>query len=255
MTNPQATWLRHAGSRALDLLFPPNCVACGEDFATTADTLTDRTGICLSCRERLPPIRWPVCQRCAARVPDIPGCTADCAHCREDKLWFDRALALGEYEGFLQELLLRMKRDRSERLARALGELLFDQLGDAVQELKPDLIAPHPMHVLRRLTRGTNPPAVVAEVLGRRTGVPTAPWLLRRRRNTPLQLGLSRPGRFRNVRGEVTVRASYSLEAAHVLLVDDILTTGASCSEAARVLKRSGAAQVSVIVIGRTTIG
>jgi len=164
-------------------------------------------------------------------------------------------LALGEYEGLLRELLLRMKRDRSERLACAFGEMLSERLGDVVTELKPDVIASHPMHAWRRLALGTNPPAAVAAVLSRRIGVPVAAKLLRRRRNTPLQLGLSRPGRFRNVRGEVRVRAGYPLEAAHVLLVDDILTTGASCSEAARVLKHGGAAQVSVLVVGRTALG
>jgi predicted amidophosphoribosyltransferase len=76
--------------------------------------------------------------------------------------------------------------------------------------------------------------------------------MLQVRRNIPPQIGLSRPGRFRNVAGEMALRPGYSLQAAHVLVVDDILTTGATASEAARVLKRAGAARVSVFVLART---
>ena len=177
---------------------------------------------------------------------------SECAHCREQKLWFDRAIALGDYDGLLRDQALAMKTDRSERLARALGQLIAARLSDEIDETPPDAIVPAPMHAWRRLARGTNPPAALAATLGRELGLPVFSGLLYRRRNTQPQLGLSQPARFRNVRGEMQVRKSYLFDAPHVLLVDDILTTGATCSEAARMLKRAGAARVTVLVAART---
>ncbi len=195
---------------------------------------------------------WPTCQRCAARVPKIPRSVPDCAHCRQEKLWFDRALALGEYEGLLRDQVLAMKTDRSERLANALGQWMASRLGDEIEATQPNAIVSVPMHPWRRLARGTNPPATLAVALGRKLGLPVFSSLLTRRRNAQPQVGLSRPARFRNIRGEMQVRKNCDLEAPHLLLVDDTLTTGATCSEAARMLKQAGAEQITVVVVART---
>ena len=82
--------------------------------------------------------------------------------------------------------------------------------------------------------------------------MPSAPAMLWLPRNVPRQMGLSREGRLRNLAGLMRLRPGYHLTAAHVLLVDDILTTGATCSEASRALKRAGAAEVTVVVLART---
>jgi ComF family protein len=175
-----------------------------------------------------------------------------CSHCRGDKLRFSRTIALGNYEGLLRQLVMRMKTDRNELIARTLVELAWQELGPALAELRPNVVTAVPMHPWRRWRRGTNPPRTVAEHLAEKLGVPAAGGMLRLRRNVPAQVGLSRPARFRNVAGEMAVRASYHLEAARVLVVDDILTTGATCSEAARVLRRAGAEEVAVFVLART---
>jgi ComF family protein len=175
--------------------------------------------------------------------------------CRNDRLKFDAALALGSYEGLLREWILRMKEDRSRLSSRVLGELAWEALGPALRQLNVDVAAAVPMPAWRRWQRGVNPPGDMAERMARKLGVPAAPRMLRIRRNIPAQIELSRPGRFANVRGEMALRRGYSLQAAHVLLVDDILTTGATASEAARVLKQAGAARVTVFVLGRTPAG
>ena len=162
------------------------------------------------------------------------------------------ALALGSYAGLLREQAVLMKTDRSERIAKALGQLMAAELGAALREIELDAIVSVPMHAWRRLARGTNPPAALAATLGRELRLPVFSQLLVRRRNTRPQIGLSQPARFRNVRNELQLRASYQLKAPHVLLIDDILTTGATCSEAARMLKHSGAARVTVLVAART---
>ncbi len=248
MAQVRSRWFRRITEGAIDLLFPASCLACHAELDQSPDCI----GFCLDCREEMSRGDWPVCRRCAARVPKIPGAVSECAHCRNEKLWFDRVLALGEYEGLLRALILTTNTDRSERLGNALGELMATRLGDELRALQPDTIASVPMHAWRRLARGTNPPATLAMSLGRKLGLPTFSRLLVRRRNTQPQVGLTRSARFRNVRGEMQVRKSYSMEAPHVLLVDDTLTTGATCSEAARMLKRAGAAQVTVVVAART---
>jgi len=109
-----------------------------------------------------------------------------------------------------------------------------------------------PMHWRRRWQHGTNSAALLAEQLARRLRVPLAVGLLRRDRNTLPQFSLPPSERPANVRSAFSVRPSYHLDRACVLVVDDILTTGATCSEASRVLRRAGATHVAVAVVGRT---
>jgi ComF family protein len=211
--------------------------------------------LCRGCREELPLIDWPVCPRCAAPVPTTGGVDLACNHCRGDKLRFDRTVALGSYEGGLRQLVMRMKADRSQLVSHLLVELAWRELKSKLVELQVDVVTAVPMPRWRRWQRGVNPPRTIADKIAAKLGVPAAGGMLRLKRNLPPQVGLSRPARFRNVAGEMALSPTYYLQAARVLVVDDILTTGATCSEAARVLRRAGAEQVSVFVIARTPAG
>lgn len=246
LVRPQ--WLTRVVEGTVDLLYPSACLACNVEIAD----IPDRIGYCLDCRAEMQRGDWPVCSRCASRVPKLPGAVAECGSCRGKKLWFDHALALGDYDSLLREQCLAMKTDRSERIAHSLGQLISKRLANEIASAAPDVIVPVPMHFWRRIARGTNSPAALASAFARELRIPAYPRLLYRQRNTQPQIGLSNPARFRNVRGELQVSTSYNFEAPHVLLVDDILTTGATCSEAARVLKRAGAAKVTVLVAART---
>ncbi len=241
-------WLGRARDATVDLLFPPKCGACGGSMPE--DACGDL--VCSQCLDELPLVDWPVCLRCAAAIPTAGGVELDCSHCRGAKLRFDRTLALGSYEGLLRQWIVRMKSDRTALAARVLAELVWQRLGEPLTALAVDAVAAVPMSPWRRWRRGVNPPWEIAERLARRLGVSAAGGLLRQVRNIPPQIGLSRPARFRNVAGEMAVRPGYLLQAAHVLLVDDILTTGATASEAARALKRAGAKEVTVLVLART---
>ncbi len=215
----------------------------------------DGVMLCPDCRAELALIEWPVCRRCAAPVPATDGVELACNHCREDKLRFTRTVALGSYEGRLRHLIMRMKIDRNELIARTLAELAWRKAGAELAALNVDVVTAVPMHALRRWKRGTNPPRAIAERLAEKLGVPAAAGMLRLNRNVGVQVGLSRSARFRNVAGEMRVGKTYHLESARVLLVDDILTTGATCSEASRVLRRAGAVDVAVFVLARTPAG
>jgi predicted amidophosphoribosyltransferase len=166
-------------------------------------------------------------------------------------LWFDETLAAGLYDGRLRELVLRMKQAQGDPLSLAVGELIWNQCGQRLAAAAPDVVAPIPLHWRRRLTHRTNSAALLAEVLAQHLRVPLAERLLRRRRHTRRQSDLTPPQRWENVRRAFAVSGGYHLNQAHVLLVDDILTTGATCSEAARALRAGGAMRVTVVIAAR----
>ncbi|QDT72295.1 ComF family protein [Lacipirellula limnantheis] len=244
-------WWRDALSAGLDLVFPAKCIACYRDLADGQRELS----LCSDCETKLELIDWRVCPRCAAPVPSTNGVDLACNRCRGDKLRFDRAIALGSYEGLLRQLVMRTKADRQGVVTRALADLAWQRLREQLLALRIDVVTAVPMHRWRRWQRGANAPQMLARRLAERLEAPCAGEMLRLVRNVPPQVGLSRPARFRNLAGEMAVGASYYLAAARVLIVDDILTTGATCSEAARVLRRAGAADVTVLVLARTPAG
>lgn len=251
---PSASWARVPKTvfrAALELVFPATCVSCGAEMG--GDTKAEfELPLCAACLSQLPLFTGPTCRQCGARVPDTTAAPNCCRRCRGRKLWFDETIALGEYVGRLRQLLLHMKRARGDATSLALGNLLWHRWGDRLEAPRPDVVVPVPMHWRRQWVHGTNSAVLLGEVLARRMHAPLAARLLRRRRNTPPQISLPPSQRWPNVRRAFSVRRGYPLRGSHVLLVDDILTTGATCSEASRTLKAAGAGRVSVVVVART---
>jgi ComF family protein len=243
-----------------DLVFPPSCVGCHAELEEGAAQVPG-VAVCESCFEAMELFSEPMCLRCGAPVPSFAPhdngaesesrSRAGCYRCSGHKMWFDETIALGHYDGKLRDIVLRMKRAEGDALSLAMGRLMMEKWGQRLAEIGPDVVAPIPLHWRRRLAHRTNSAAVLAEVLARRLRMPLAERLLRRSRSTVRQFDLTPPERWKNVRGAFRVRTGYHLNKAHVLLVDDVLTTGATCSEAARALKKAGAERVSVAVVAR----
>jgi predicted amidophosphoribosyltransferase len=147
----------------LNLLYPQVCAYCGTDLIEPT-----RDRLCGECRGRLAPPTSESCRRCGATVPEHSGDAPDCAHCRGRRLHFDAVIALGRYEGDLRLAVLRMKHAAEEPLSTAMGCLLAEQRGERIAALRPDLVVAVPMHWSRRMFRGTNTPAVLAQQLGGR---------------------------------------------------------------------------------------
>lgn len=258
-TRPRlATWsraVRLARDAALDLVFPAACAGCGAEMDAEVAS-SPRQSFCETCLEAMTLFSGIVCRQCGVPVPAGTQASqenpANCPRCRGPKLWFDEAIAAGEYTGRLRELLLRMKSREGDAVSMAIGQLWWQNCSERLAAVGADVVAPIPMHWRRRVSRGTNSAAVLAEVLAARLRVPHAAGLLRRRRHTKPQSGLPATQKWLNVRGAFSLRAGYYLQGANVLLVDDILTTGATCSAAARALKRSGAEKVMVAVVARS---
>ena len=171
-----------------------------------------------------------------------------CALCRVGATGYDAAYSYGAYEGTLRELIHLLKFRRIETLAAPLGHWLAQALP---RERGYDAIVPVPLHWTRWLTRRFNQSELLAREVSRRTGIPLRLWLQRVKR-TPQQAGLTAAKRRRNVAGAFRACVPGSkLAGSRVLLVDDVLTTGATLNAAAWALKRAGAKRITVLTVAR----
>jgi len=231
--------------RGLDLVFPPACALCLAPLEMSAEGL-----LCPGCRDELVDCR-PACPRCGSSglIPDPAG---GCPRCNDQRLHFDAVVRLGTYDGPLRTAVLRTKRPAERGLAIALGELLVATRAGDCQSVRPEAIVPVPMHWSRRMWRGVNSPHTIAERLARHLGLPLAAHLLVRRRRTAPQASLSAARRVTNVRGAFRAGRHGDLAGARLLVVDDVMTTGATVNEAAKTLRQAGAASISVVVLARS---
>ena len=238
-----------AGAKLGDLLCPPLCVAC-EVSIRRADR-----GLCPRCRAEVACFEDFPCRRCGAPTvleqPNLAESPIPCAQCHPHSFRFDEVITAGVYRGMLREMALRSKRLSHEPAAAALGMLVSERAAARLRRLEVDVVTSVPMHWRRRLGRQTNGPELIAKVVADRFGFDFAPQLLRKIRPTVPQPSVARSGRLANQRRAFRLAPGFRLHGATVLLVDDILTSGATCSEAAGELKRAGAKRVVAVVAAR----
>lgn len=227
----------------LDLLLPPACLLCGaEASGLTAGRL------CPSCLGGIEPLVSPRCPRCALPYPTENGTDHLCEGCLREDPPFSGVAAAGVYDGPLRRAVHRLKYGGEIALDRPLAELLDEAVDRQLPGFRPDLIVPVPLHRQRLRERGYNQSLLLARRLGKLRGVPAPCRLLARTRPTPPQQGLTAAARRANLRGAFALRGKV---AGRVLLVDDVLTTGATARECGRILKEGGASHVAVAVLGR----
>ncbi len=233
-----------------ELLFPAHCAFCGESQLGCETISGVPVRFCRACLSQFPWSR-STCSRCA--TPGLNVEPARCPRCQERKYRFDATFAGGEYRDLLRAAILQLKSGQSEALGEALGEWvaakwLLENAGEVY-----DCIIPMPCHWRRRWVRGSNPAEALSRPISRILSIPTRDRILRVCRKSRKQGTLSPNQRFENVRGLFRVTAGYSLSAQRILLVDDVMTTGATASEAARSLRAAGASRVHVLVAARGT--
>jgi ComF family protein len=229
-----------------DLVYPAHCLLCQADLPER-----DGVGLCNVCRAELAPPVLGWCQRCSAPLSGFAIKATQCVHCYQESYPWTQVVALARYQGQLARAVVRTKSPRNEPLAMALARLLFDRRGEQLEQLGADLIMPIPMHWARRLRNGANGPELVAEVLSAKLGLPLRAGWLKRRKLTPRQTDLTRRERLLRQKNSFRLSRRAEVEDRAILLVDDVLTSGATTSEAAKVLLKGGATAVHVAVIAR----
>lgn len=237
---------RELAAGLLHLVYPGVCGVCGRLLPP------DLGDFCAICAEGLSADPHPICPRCAGTVGPFAQTTRGCPACRARTFHFERAVRLGPYEGLLREVVLRLKHVSGEPLAELMGALWARRRDPELAALGAEVVVPVPLHWWRRLGRGYNQSEALARSLAGVLGLPCRPRWLRRVRPTPRQTGQTPAGRWLNVRGAFRCPRPQPVKGRTVLLVDDVLTTGGTCSEAARALREAGAARVHAAVLARS---
>jgi len=230
--------------RGLDFVLPPLCFGCRGAVETQG-------GLCSTCWSRLKFITRPHCEACGYPFPHEMPKGMLCAACHQKKPEYDKALAALAYDPSSRPLVLSFKHgERTEglktmaRWMKTAGEELLSDTG---------LIVPVPLHPRRLWRRRYNQSALLALALGAEAGKAVDVLALARKKNTPSQGGLNRHQRRRNVRAafQVPKNKGGQVKGKNILLVDDVMTTGATVENCARALKKAGAGKIYVLTLAR----
>ena len=234
--------LRSTVCDLLDFLLPATCPLCFKPLESGAGT-----GFCTDCQQRIPPLPVASCRRCALPYPADLCDDHLCGIClAEHNPPFERVLAAGIYDEALREAIHRFKYRGKINLDRPLANLLKTRLSGLEP---PDLVMPVPLHDRRLRQRTYNQSALLARLLAKSLDRPLEQRQLVRHRDTPQQQGQSAAERKLNLKNAFAMNRPLSGET--VLLVDDVLTTGATVRECCRVLLGNGAGKVTVAVLAR----
>jgi ComF family protein len=231
-------------------IFPSDCRLCG-----TPLTNISRLPVCAGCLVAMTPLAGPTCEICGESISNLSVQQNQiCPACQELRPHFVRAAAYGAYDRELRELIHLLKYEQVEPAAGVLGRML----AQAIQKLGPIadciVVVPVPLYRSKRRERGFNQAELIARVALKDIALRCAlhAHALERTRPTVSQIGLTRPQRIENIRGAFRVPHLNAVAGRAVLVVDDVLTTGTTASECARVLRKAGAEKVWVATVART---
>src|SRR5438132_10196675 len=235
--------LAHAAKFALDIALPTLCVACREPV--------DGDGVCAECWAKLSFIEPPYCPRLGVPFVYDPGPELLSMEAIANPPAYQRARAAVRYDDVARTLVHALKYQDRTDLAPTMGRWMARAGQELLEEA--DVLVPVPLHWRRGWSRRYNQSGTLARVISRQTGVKLASEALRRVRATEQQIGLSRPQRASNVQGAFKVAADRmaDIQGRRVVLIDDVLTSGATTDACARALLRAKAAQVDVLVFAR----
>ena len=254
---PTPSFLSELLGTLFAVAFPTDCLLCDREL-----TEPGGASICRACWESIQPWLGPSCERCGlpfASLQAADSVDSLCGLCRQGEQEFDMARSYGLYAGNLRKAILQLKFHGREYLANRLGELLARAF-EALPEPDSAIVAPVPLHASRRRQRGFNQAELLARGLIRRLrgqeefrGLRLVADSLRRIRATLPQVGLSVSARRENVSGVFSVARPEQVRNRTIVLIDDVMTTGATLSACAAALKRAGAARVLALSLARAT--
>lgn len=230
----------------LDMLFSRTCEGCGVDLAEEPGAL------CWDCRTEIKPVQVPFCERCGDPVAGMISGPFECAWCRKNQPAFEWARSAVRYDGIAKACIRRFKYNAGIWLREELVDWLWALWKTCPESARQANVAVSvPLYPKRERERGYNQAALLGQGLARRMGIPFRGRLLWRKHATATQTHLTAAQRAHNVRGVFSVPWPRRVQGANVVLVDDVMTTGATVNECARALKAAGAATVMVLTVAR----
>jgi ComF family protein len=258
----------------VDAAFPTRCRQCEELYfrrrrqtawdgiekgAVNAFGSVMADYLCSRCADLYEPVTSPLCCKCGTPFKSDHGLDHECPDCFERPFAFETARAAGVFNPTLRTLIHQYKYHGSSELARPLGRLLWDALHRFYGDCSYDLILPVPLHWFRRYRRGFNQAALLLRQWSKLAleqsspiaPIPIADNVLVRVCHTPAQAGLGRKQRLFNLETAFAVTDHDAVRNRHILLIDDVLTTGSTAQACAKVLLSAGAAAVSVLTVAR----
>ena len=235
--------LAEAFAPLVDLVYPPRCPSCGEAIAA-------QDGLCAGCWSELVVPSEPACSSCQRPFGDAAATASVCAPCLANPPRHDGIAAGTLYNDASRKLVLAFKHGRRIALAPMLARMMAARLPALDGKW---LIVPVPLHPWRLWRRGFNQSALLAREIARETGQPVLVDGLLRRKSTPVLGGLGRAARSRALSGAIAAngRCRSSLQGARIILVDDVMTSGATTDACVRALKRAGAECVVIACFAR----
>jgi ComF family protein len=239
---------RGAAGTVLGIVYPPTCIGCG---GATGEPHT----LCARCWSEIQFIERPYCERLGTPFAVDLGMALLSPAAIADPPVFERARAAARYDDVARKLVHRLKYGDRLELGRALGAMMVRSGAELLADA--EIVVPVPLHRWRLWWRRFNQAMALANVIAKRSGLPCDPSLLVRVKPTKPQVGLSKAHRGENLQGafRVPVEAKPRLAGKRVLLVDDVMTTGATANAASRALLRGGAKAVDVLVFARVAQG
>lgn len=245
MTNLYAQMASQWLQAGLQVFAPALCHSCNNllDY--------DETWLCNGCREWFQSPTDPKCSRCNARVGPHLDTLEGCLLCKQEHFYFEKVVSLGFYQGQFKEAILRIKHVQGEQLAQTLGGLLGEHFS-STQVFQPDFITCIPVHWWKRFIKGHNQTEAIATGVAEVLKKPFINFVMRKVRHTPEQSGLLPTERRKNLRNAFAPTSKSFIQGKQILLVDDVLTTGTTANQVAKVLISAGAKKVIVAVLARS---
>ena len=229
---------------ALSLFYPPHCAVCHGDTAAGVH-------LCAECEKRARRIEAPFCGRCSQPFEGAIEGPFTCTNCGDRDPHYDCAVSCFLSRDVVRDFIHRFKYDRHYYLRHQLADWLAQTLADErIAAQRADYLVPVPLHSARFREREFNQAEVLTQILTKRSGIPLLACL-DRTRYTTTQTRLDRHERMENLRGAFQVRHTPLVHGRHLILVDDVLTTGSTVDECARVLRDARAASVRVVTVAR----
>jgi ComF family protein len=242
-------WLAGASDALVSLFFPADCRTCGQLLSGAS-----RVPICQACLNRFAANWEQCCDICGQLLwgaPPTDGKEPLCQACQQKTYAFERARSYGKYEELLVQAILLLKWERIEPLAEWFAEELAGLTKQEGERLAADVVVPVPLHRDRERQRGYNQAGLISKPLARKLGLPHKAVLLMRTRPRPNKQVLTVEERWESVRGAFATRPGSQVDNKRVLLVDDVMTTGATLDACARALLNSGAKSVLGLTVAR----